>query len=141
MRKIYTAKAISALLISIILSSCSSKNLLTMSVTEPAPVYIPSEIKTIGIIDRSMPAEKNATMDQIDKILSFEGKNLDKDGARQTVVGLFDELVNSDDPRATFKTIRDEIQTSIRVMKEVRRIWVDTITAIKKVGAKEFAPE
>lgn len=84
------------LLAIVILSSCSATNSLKLSVIEPAPVYIPSEIQTIGIIDRSMPTAKNETMDKIDKILSFEGKNLDKDGARQTVVGLFDELVNSD---------------------------------------------
>ena len=80
----------------VILSSCSATNSLRLSVIEPAPVHSPSEIQSIGIIDRSMPAEKNETMDQFDKILSVEGKNLDKDGARQSVVGLFDELVNSD---------------------------------------------
>jgi len=83
------------LLAIVILNSCSVTNSLKLSVIEPAPVYIPSEIQTIGIIDRSMPTDKNAIMDQIDKILSVEGKNLDKDGARQSVVGLFDELVNS----------------------------------------------
>lgn len=95
MRKIYSTTAISVLLISIILCSCSSKNLLTMSVTEPAPVYIPSNIKTIGIIDRSLPSEKNEKMDKLDKFLSAEGKNLDKDGAYESVVGLFDELINN----------------------------------------------
>lgn len=97
MRKAYcTITTWTLLLAIVILSSCSATNSLKLSVIEPAPVHIPSGIQTIGIIDRSMPADKNATMDQIDKILSVEGKNLDKDGARQSVVGLFDELVNSD---------------------------------------------
>ncbi|MCD4793147.1 MAG: DUF6340 family protein [Bacteroidales bacterium] len=95
MRKFYSTTAISVLLISIILCSCSSKNLLTLSVTEPASVYISSNIKTIGIIDRSLPSEKNKKMDKLDKILSVEGKNLDKDGAHESVVGLFDELTNN----------------------------------------------
>ncbi len=95
MRKIYSTTAISVLIISVILCSCSSKNLLTMSVTEPAPVYLPSNIKTIGIIDRSLPSEKNEKLDKLDKILSAEGKNLDKDGAHEAVVGLFDELINN----------------------------------------------
>ena len=96
MKKNYSATAIPVLLISIILYSCSSKNSLTISVTEPAPVYIPSEIKTIGIIDRSLPSKKNEKMDKFDKILSAEGKNLDKDGAHESVVGLFDELMQND---------------------------------------------
>jgi len=96
MRKIYNTRAISVLLISIILCSCSSTNLLTMSVTEPAPVYVHSDIKTIGIIDRSLPSGKNEkNIDKLDKILSAEGKNLDKDGAHECVVGLFDELINN----------------------------------------------
>ena len=97
MRKVYSTITMWTLLLaSVILSSCSATNSLKLSVIEPAPVHIPSEIQTIGIIDRSMPAAKNETMDQLDKILSVEGKNLDKHGARQSVVGLFDELVNSD---------------------------------------------
>ncbi|MBE9511816.1 MAG: hypothetical protein IMY71_13155 [Bacteroidetes bacterium] len=95
MRKIYNTTAIPVLLVSIILCSCSSKNLLTISVTEPAPVYIPSNIKTIGIVDRSLPLGENEKMDKLDKILSAEGKNLDKDGAHESVTGLFDELINS----------------------------------------------
>ena len=96
MRKNHSTTAIPVLLISIILCSCSSKSSLTMSVTEPAPVYVPSDIKTIGIIDRSLPSEKNKKIDKFDKILSAEGKNLDKDGAHESVVGLFDELINND---------------------------------------------
>jgi len=95
MRKIYSITKVSILLIGITLCSCRAKNLLTISVTEPAPVYIPSIIERIGIIDRSLPSEKNQKMDKLDKILSAEGKNLDKDGAHESVVGLFDELVNN----------------------------------------------
>jgi hypothetical protein len=72
--------------------SCSSTNYLTMNATEPAPVYIPAALKRIGIVDQSLPTDKNKTLDDIDKILTAEGKNLDKDGARQAVLGLYDEL-------------------------------------------------
>ena len=75
-----------------ILSSCSTTNLLTLSVTEPAPVYLPSSIETIGILNRSLPSEKNQTIDNIDKILSIEGKNLDKEGAEKSILGVLDEL-------------------------------------------------
>ncbi len=89
----YQVKSILVLFfVSSILSSCSSTNLLTLSVTEPAPVYLPSNIETIGIINRSLPSKKNETIDNIDKILSIEGKNLDKDGAEKAIFGVFDEL-------------------------------------------------
>jgi len=41
-----------------------------------------------------MPSDKDKTMDKIDKILTAEGKNLDKDGANEAVLGLRDELTN-----------------------------------------------
>ncbi len=88
-------KSVVVLLAASFLSSCSSMNSLTLSVTEPAPVYLSSEIKSAGIIDRSLPTENNQKMDDMDKYLSAEGKNLDKEGAQTSVVGLFDELKNN----------------------------------------------
>lgn len=79
----------------IIISSCSSTNSLTLSVTQAPPVHVSSKIKSIGIIDRSLPSEKDKAMDKIDKILTAEGKNLDKDGAHEAVLGLFSELNNT----------------------------------------------
>src|SRR5690606_34247 len=55
-----------------------------------------STVKTIGIIDRSLPSKENENIDKLDKILSAEGKNLDKDAANQSVIGLYDELLNND---------------------------------------------
>lgn len=95
MKKNHIKIAISTLFMGVILCSCSSKSRLTIRVTEPAPVYVPVEIKSIGIIDRSLPSEKNENLDKLDKIFSVEGKNLDKDGAHESVVGLFDELTNN----------------------------------------------
>ncbi len=83
------------ILLSILISSCSSMNHLTMSVTEPAPVYVPVNIKTAAIIDRSLPSAQNDELDKLDKIFSVEGKNLDKNGAHESVTGLFDELTNT----------------------------------------------
>jgi hypothetical protein len=75
-----------------LISSCNSTNYLTMNAVEPAPVYIPIALKRVGIIDQSLPTDKNKTLDDIDKILTAEGKNLDKDGAHSAVLGLYDEL-------------------------------------------------
>ncbi len=83
---------ISLTLFGIFLTSCSSTNRMTLSVNEPAPIYIPTNIKSIGIIDRSLPSDKNKNLDKVDKILSLEGKNMDKEGANNSVSGLYDEL-------------------------------------------------
>ncbi len=95
MRIIKSSKTILVVLISIYLSSCSSTNRLTLSVDEPAPVYIPSSIKTIGIIDRSLPSNQNKNLDKVDKILSLEGKNMDQEGANKSIYGLLDQLTSS----------------------------------------------
>jgi hypothetical protein len=70
-------------------------NSLTIPVTEPAPVFMPSSIENIGIVNRSLPSDENARMDQIDKILSVEGINLDKEAADQAIDGLRNELLAS----------------------------------------------
>ena len=68
-------------LVTSLFTSCVSTNQLTMTAVEPAPVSIASDVRNIGIINRSLPSEGHKTIDQIDKILSVEGKNLDKHGA------------------------------------------------------------
>ncbi|MGI9549860.1 MAG: DUF6340 family protein [Aurantibacter sp.] len=75
-----------------LLTSCVATNQLTMNATEPAPVSIAGDVQNIGIINRSLPSEGHKTIDQIDKILSIEGKKLDKHGADAAVTSLRDEL-------------------------------------------------
>lgn len=82
-------------LLSGFLFSCSSTNLLTLNVTEPAPIHIPSQGKSVGIINRSLPSKQNEAIDVIDKILSVEGKDMDKDGANESVLGLQNELTKN----------------------------------------------
>ncbi|HEA21705.1 hypothetical protein LCGC14_1253580 [marine sediment metagenome] len=76
----------------VVFISCSSTNRLTMNAVEPARISIPAKATKIGIINRSLPSEANRTLDQVDKILSLEGRNLDKEGAASAVMGLHDEL-------------------------------------------------
>lgn len=75
-----------------LLFSCGSTNLMTLSVTEPAPIPLPGSGKSIGIINRSLPSKENEALDVIEKMLSAEGKDLDKDGATESVMGLQNEL-------------------------------------------------
>ena len=76
----------------LLFSSCASTNELTIPVTQPATVYLPNSVQNIGIVDRSIPSDKNKTFDEIDKILSIEGKNLDREGAQHAVAALKEEL-------------------------------------------------
>ncbi len=80
------------LLLVILISSCSSTNLMTLRVTEPAPIFITNSDLKIGIINRTAPSKGNESVDAIDKILSAEGKNLDKLGSNASVQGLMTEL-------------------------------------------------
>ena len=76
----------------LVIASCSSTNSLTMSVKEPALVDIPDDVKTVGIVNRSLPNGKTSKLDDVDKILSVEGKDFDKKGAERMLQSCFDEL-------------------------------------------------
>jgi len=78
--------------IGLLLASCSATNQLTMSAVEPAPVPIAADVQHIGIINRSLPTEGNSGLDTVDKILSAEGKNLDKHGAEAALASVKSEL-------------------------------------------------
>jgi len=76
------------------LVSCKT-NQLYLNVVEPAPVQLPSAITSVGIINRYLHTDETKVIDAIDKTLSLEGKNLDKDGAAESVKGLTDELAGN----------------------------------------------
>ncbi len=82
------------LIAALMLVSCKTQQLY-LNVTEPAPVTIPAYITTVGVINRSMPTDETKAIDIIDKALSLEGVDLDKDGAMESIRGLSDELMNN----------------------------------------------
>ncbi|MDC6388659.1 DUF6340 family protein [Maribacter sp. PR1] len=88
--------------------SCSSTNRLTMGVTTPPRIAITANVTKIGIINRSIPSEENNKLDKLDKILSLEGLNLDKEGAEFALNGLLDEL--SRDDRFEIVKIIDDVE-------------------------------
>jgi hypothetical protein len=73
--------------------SCSSTQLVTMSAQQPAPVSMPSYVKSIAIVNRSLVTPENKAVDITDKIFSLEGASMDKEGAESGIRGLSDELV------------------------------------------------
>ena len=89
MRKLFPLILIAAALV-----SCKT-NQLYLNVTEPAPVTIAKDIKKVGVINRSMPTDETRILDVLDKALSLEGVDLDKDGAMQAISGLSAELLNN----------------------------------------------
>jgi hypothetical protein len=87
-------KQIILVLIAITLASCKTQ-LLYINVMEPAPVTIPTNLKKAGIVNRSLVSDQNKKIDVIDKVLSLEGANLDKEGAESGIKGLADELLKN----------------------------------------------
>ncbi|HLN19871.1 MAG TPA: DUF6340 family protein [Bacteroidales bacterium] len=75
--------------------SCKT-NELYINVMEPAPVTIPSYVKSIAVIDRSATTEEAKPLDVVDKVLTLEGANLDKDGAAESIAGLKEELMRNE---------------------------------------------
>lgn len=96
--------------IGLLLFSCQPMNNLTMSVTEPAPVYVPSNIKNIGLLNRSLASAKNKPLDDIDKILSIEGMNLDIEGANYIVQSLKDTFEKDDQYNAVKIVTSDKVK-------------------------------
>jgi hypothetical protein len=78
-----------------ILFSCKTSQL-TLSVTEPAPVTVPAYVKKVGVINRSMPTDETKAIDIVDKALSLEGVDLDKEGAMESIKGLSEELLQNE---------------------------------------------
>ncbi|MBS9462136.1 hypothetical protein KIM67_06915 [Flagellimonas sp. 389] len=89
--KIFNQIAV-VVVLTLLVMGCSATNRLTLGVTEPALVSLPQDVKTIGVINRSLASEKHNAIDKIDKILSLEGLNLDREGASAAIKGLTTEL-------------------------------------------------
>lgn len=80
--------------IAFLVLSCKT-NQLYLNVVEPAPVTLRPAIKKIGIIDRTLPTDQAKPLDVVDKVLTLEGANLDKEGAAESIKGLTEELMNN----------------------------------------------
>ena len=83
------------LIFAILVTSCAT-NQLYINVTEPAPVTIPPYIKKVGVINRSASTDETKVLDVVDKALSLEGKDLDKEGSIESIKGLSEELLKNE---------------------------------------------
>lgn len=84
------------LLLMIILATSCATQQLYLNITQPAPVTIAPEIKTVGIIDRSTPTDQTKSLDALEKVLSLEGADLDSVGSLEAIKGVTEELLNND---------------------------------------------
>jgi len=75
--------------------SCSSTNLMSLSVMEPAPVSIPSGIKSVAVVNRSQASNATQSIDAVHKVLALESSDLQKAGAQSSMHGLSDELLKN----------------------------------------------
>ncbi len=75
--------------------SCSSTNLMSLSVTQPAPVSLPPGIKTAAVVNRTRVTDENRTIDAIYRAASLETRNLQAEGAKASMAGLADELMKN----------------------------------------------
>ncbi|MBO9700866.1 MAG: tetratricopeptide repeat protein [Sporocytophaga sp.] len=86
MRTIYLLFAL------VLISSCSKKGIITMNVLEPAVVRVHPSIKRFGVINRTLPAQKTKPLDDLEKLLTLEGVNMDKEGADASFIAVQNEL-------------------------------------------------
>jgi tetratricopeptide (TPR) repeat protein len=69
---------------------------MSLSVQIPAPVTLPGDVKSIGIVDRRAGTTQSKITDAVDKIFSLESPKLDSIAADRTMIGLKDELLKLD---------------------------------------------
>ncbi|MBN8851274.1 MAG: hypothetical protein BGO55_09775 [Sphingobacteriales bacterium 50-39] len=84
-----------ALSAGLLFASCSSTNLMSLSVVQPAPVTLPNYAKTVAVVNRTRATNETRTVDALHKAMSLESSNLQKEGARASMTGLADELMKN----------------------------------------------
>lgn len=83
------------LCITIACYSCSSTNLMSLSVMQPAPVSLSPNIKSAAVVNRTRVTDENKTIDAIHKVVSLETRDLQTEGAKASMAGLADELMRN----------------------------------------------
>lgn len=72
--------------------SCTSTQLVHISVLQPAPITLPAYIKNVVVVNRTEVSKKMKAYHAVEKALSLESPNLDKEGVLAAMTGLADEL-------------------------------------------------
>lgn len=83
---------ISILLLVFIFILCTSSTI-SFNVMVPAPIGLPQNIKTIALVDRTVPENKKTNI--IEGVLTGEGAGQDKDAAQIAIDGAFSVMQNT----------------------------------------------
>lgn len=75
--------------------SCSPTNLMSLSVTEPAPVSLSPAAKVAVVVNRSRAADDSRGLDAIHRTMNAESKKFQLEGSESSVTGLTDALIRS----------------------------------------------
>ena len=89
-----TMRILLIIISTILFVSCKTQQLY-LNVVEPAPVTLPDYIRSAGVINRSEFTGDAEGLDALDRVLTLEGKELDKDGAAASISALASELTGN----------------------------------------------
>lgn len=78
----------------LVFASCKT-DLVSLRVMNPAPVTMPSYVKNIGIVNRSIPGEDNTILNTVHKINSMDYTDLNKEGGMEAIKGLHDAFTET----------------------------------------------
>jgi hypothetical protein len=81
-------------ILALIFGSCKT-NLVYIKVIDPAPVTVPGYVKTIGILNRSIPSDANKALNTVHLFNTAEGAEMAKEGSAEAIRGLKDALMEN----------------------------------------------
>ncbi|MCU0430784.1 MAG: DUF6340 family protein [Cytophagaceae bacterium] len=76
------------------LSAC--RKTIYMSVLKPAPLTVPSSVRKLVVVNRSLPSEKNKVKNVLEGIITGEGLWADKEASSDALMGFGDALRQTD---------------------------------------------
>ncbi len=85
----------------LLLISCKT-SYISVNVLKPARIDVPNEIKSVAIINRSLPAKEERAMNIIEGVISGEGIFNDRLGSEKCITGAIQLLNNSPRFKAVF---------------------------------------
>lgn len=80
--------------VALLFANCKT-DLVSLRVMNPAPVTIPSYVKKVGLLNRSIPGNENAVLNTVHKINSMDYTDLNKEGSMEALKGLHDAFAET----------------------------------------------
>jgi hypothetical protein len=81
-----------SLLVALSLLSCVSTRTISYNILLPSKIGLRADVKTIGLIDRSIPNQETKKADKIDELLSLEGFKLDKKASESCILEMSNDM-------------------------------------------------